>query len=326
MRIRRRLLGMAAACASLSALGTPADIRAQPYPSRPIKLLVGFAAGGNFDLVARLIGPWMAEQLRHPVVVENKAGAGGNLATEAAIRASADGYTLLLAGAVNAINATLYERLPFDFIKEVTPIAGVVRFPNVLCVASTFPARTLPEFVNYARANPGRLNQGSSGNGTTQHLAGALFKSVAGVEFQHVPYRGASLAIADLIGGHVQVIFEPLPASIEHIRSGRLRALAVTTARRSDALPDVPSVSEFFSGYEASGWTGLCAPGGTPVELVHRLNATVNAGLSDVRLRARITELGAEPLSMAPDEFARLITDETLKWGRVIRANNIKVT
>jgi tripartite-type tricarboxylate transporter receptor subunit TctC len=326
MPSRRRLLNLSAACAGLAAFSSGRSAWAEAYPSRPVKVLVGFAAGGNFDLVARLIGQWMAEQLHQPVIVENRPGASGNLATEAMIRSPADGYTLLLAGAVNAINATLYEHLAFKFTSDTTPVAGVVRFPNVLSVASASPARTMSEFIAYAKANPGKVNQGSSGNGTTQHLAGELFKAMAGVDFQHVPYRGASQAITDLLGGQVQVVFEPLPASIEHIRSGRLRPLAVTTARRSEALPNVPTVGEFLPGYEASGWTGLCAPRGTPYDLVERLNGSVNAGLVDGRLRARLADLGADPLPGTPADFAKLIADETEKWGRVIRAGNIKPT
>ena len=242
---RRRFLGLAAAAAALPAASRLAW--SQAYPSRPLRLIVGFAAGGNFDIVARLIGQWLSEQLNQPVIVENRPGASSNLATEAVIRAPADGYTLLLGGAVNAINAALYEKLAFNFISDVAPVAGVVRFPNVIAVSPSFPAKTIPEFIAYAKANPGRINQGSSGAGTTQHLAGELFKMMTGVEFVHVPYRGASQAITALLGGQVQVLFEPLPASIQHIKSGQLRALAVTTATRSEALPDLPAVGRIRS-------------------------------------------------------------------------------
>ena len=237
---------------------------AQAYPARPVRILVGFAAGGAFDIVARLIGQWLSDQFHQPVIVENRPGASSNLATEAVIRAPPDGYTLLLGGAVNAVNATFYEKLSFNFISDVAPVAGVSRFPNVMTVGASFPAKTVPEFIAYAKANPGRISQGSSGNGTTQHLAGALFKMMTGVNFVHVPYRGASQALTDLLSGQVQVLFEPLPPSMQHIKAGTLRALAVTTATRSEALPDVPTVSEFVPGYEASGWSGVCAPKNTP--------------------------------------------------------------
>lgn len=256
-------------------------------------------AGGNFDIVARLIGQWLSEQFHQPVIIENRPGASSNLATEAAVHAPADGYTLLLGGAVNAVNATLYDNLGFNFIRDLAPVAGVVRFPNVMTVNASFPAKTLPEFIAYAKANPGKINQGSSGNGTTQHLAGALFKSMTGADFLHVPYKGAAQAITDLLNGQVQVLFEPLPASIQHIRSGKLRALAVTTAARSEALPDVPTVAEFVAGYEASGWNGVCAPRNTPAEIVGRLNSAINAGLADPKLKARLADLGATPLRIS---------------------------
>jgi tripartite-type tricarboxylate transporter receptor subunit TctC len=320
---RRRFLHLLAGAAALPAASRTAW--SQAFPSRPVRIVVGFAAGGNFDIVARLIGQSMSEQLHQPVVVENRPGAGGNLATEAVIRAPADGYTLLLGGAVNAVNATLYEKLNFNFIDDTAPVAGVVRFPNVMTVAASFPAKTVPEFIAYAKANPGRINHGSSGNGTTQHLAGELFKIMTGVEFAHVPYRGASQALIDLLGGQVQVLFEPLPASIPHIKSGALRALAVTTVTRSEALPDVPTMGEFVAGYEASGWTGLCAPKGTPADVIARLNTVTNAGLADPRIKARFAELGATTLAGSPAEFGKLIASETEKWGRVIRAANIRL-
>ena len=297
---------------------------AQTYPTRPIRILVGFVAGGNFDIVARLMGEWLSQQLHQPVIVENRPGASSNLATEAAIRAPADGYTLLLGGAVNAVNATLYENLGFNFISDLTPVAGVVRFPNVMAVNASFPAKTVPEFIAYAKANPGKINQGSSGNGTTQHLAGELFKTMTGVDFLHVPYKGAAQAIADLLGGQVQVLFEPLPASIQHIKSGKLRALAVTSATRSEALPDVPTVGEFVPGYEASGWNGVCAPKNTPTEIIEKLNKVINAGLADPKLKARLTDLGATTLAGSSADFRKLIVQETEKWGKVIRAGNIR--
>jgi tripartite-type tricarboxylate transporter receptor subunit TctC len=318
---RRRFLRLAAAAAALPAARIAWS---QAYPSRPLRLVVGFAAGGNFDIVARLIGQWMSEQLNQPVIVENRPGASSNLATEAVIRAPADGYTLLLGGAVNAINAALYENLGFNFISEVTPVAGVVRFPNVMTVNPSFPAKTVPEFIAYAKAKRATINQGSSGNGTTQHLAGELFKMMAGVDFVHVPYRGASQAITGLLGGQVQVLFEPLPASMQYVKSGQLRALAVTTAARSEALPDVPAMSDFIPGYEASGWNGLCAPRNTPTDIVQRLSDVVNAGLADPKLKARFADLGATTLVGSSASFGKLIAEETGKWGKVIRAAGIR--
>jgi tripartite-type tricarboxylate transporter receptor subunit TctC len=322
MVTRRQVLYLAAGSAALASMA--GITRAQAYPTRPVRVLVGFVAGGNFDIVARLIGQWLSEQFHQPVIIENRPGASSNLATEAVVRAPADGYTLLLGGAVNAVNATLYENLGFNFIRDLAPVAGVVRFPNVMTVNTSFPARTVPEFIAYAKANPGKVNQGSSGNGTTQHLAGALFKAMTGADFLHVPYKGAPQAITDLLNGQVQVLFEPLPASIQHIKSGKLRALAVTTAARSEALPDVPSVAEFVAGYEASGWNGVCAPRNTPVEIVGRLNSAINAGLADPKVKARLADLGATPLAGSPADFGKLIAEETEKWGKVIRAGNIK--
>ena len=298
--------------------------RAQAYPSRLVRIVVGFGAGGNFDIVGRLIAQWLSEQLHQPVIVENRPGASSNLATEAVVRAPADGYTLLLGGAVNAVNATLYENLAFDFIRDLAPVAGVSRFPNVMTVSASFPARTIPEFVAYAKANPGTVNHGSSGSGTTQHLAGALFKAMTGAEFVHVPYKGAPQAITDLLNGQIQVLFEALPPSIQHIKAGRLRALGVTTAARSEALPDVPAVAEFVPGYEASGWNGVCAPRNTPVEIIGKLNNAINAGLADAKLKARLGDLGATPLAGSPADFAKLIAEETEKWRNVIRAGNIR--
>ena len=297
---------------------------AQAYPTRPVRILVGFVPGGNFDIVARLIGQLLSEQLSQPVVVENRPGASSNLATEAVVRAPADGYTLLLGGAVNAVNATLFDNLGFNFISDLAPVAGVSRFPNVMTVNALFPARTVPEFIAYAKANPGKVNQGSSGNGTTQHLAGALFKTMTGADFLHVSYKGAAQAITDLLNGQVQVLFEPLPASIQHIKAGKLRALAVTSAARSEALPEVPTVAEFVPSYEASGWNGVCAPRNTPVEIIGKLNSAVNAGLADPKLKARLADLGATPLPGSPADFGKLIAEETGKWAQVIRAGNIK--
>jgi len=322
MPTRRQILILAAGSTVLASVA--GITRAQTYPTRPLRILVGFVAGGNFDIVARLMGQWLSEELHQPVIIENRPGASSNLATEAVVRAPADGYTLLLGGAVNAVNATLYENLGFNFIRDLVPVAGVVRFPNVMTVNASFPARTVPEFIAYAKANPGKVNQGSSGNGTTQHLAGALFKTMTGADFLHVPYKGAAQAITDLLNGEVQVLFEPLPPSIQHIRSGKLRALAVTTAARSEALPDVPTVAEFVAGFEASGWNGICAPRNTPGDIVGRLNSAINAGLADPKLKARLADLGATPLAGSPADFGNLIAKETDKWSQVIRAGNIK--
>jgi len=322
MVTRRRFLQWTASTAALAAATAP--VRGQAYPARPVRLLVGFAAGGNFDLVARMLGQSLSEQLQQPVVVENRPGAGSNIATEAAIRAAPDGYTLLLCGAVNTVNATLYDKLPFDFASEVAPVAGVVRFPNVMTVSMSFPAKTVPEFIAYAKANPGKINHGSSGNGTTQHLAGELFKTMTGARFVHVPYKGASQAITDLLGGQVQVLFEPLPASMQYIKSEKIRALGVTTAARSDALPDLPTVAEAVPGYEASGWAGVCAPRGTAPDIVEKLNVAIGTSLSDPKLKARFAELGATTLGGSSADFGKLIAAETEKWGKVIRAGNIK--
>ena len=319
---RRRFLQLASGSAVLPLL--PRVAQAESYPNRPVRILVGFAAGGNFDLVARLLGQSLSERLGQPFVIENRPGAASNLATEAAIRAPADGYTLLLGGAVNAVNATLLDKLSFDFVRDIAPVSGVVQFANVMTVGPSFPAKTIPEFITYAKANPEKINHGSSGNGTTQHLAGELFKMMTGVSFTHVPYRGASQAITDLLGGQVQVLFEPLPASIEHIKSGKLRALAVTSAARSAALPDLPAVSEFVSGYEASGWNGICAPKNTPADVVEKLNGAINASLAEPKLATRLADMGAASIAGSPAQFGALIASETDKWAKVIRAANVK--
>jgi len=322
MVTRRQVLSLAAGSAALATIAR--TTWAQAYPARPVRILVGFAAGGNFDIVARLLGQSLSEQFGQPVIVENRPGASSNIATEAVVRAPADGYTLLLGGAVNAVNATLYDKLGFNFISDLAPVAGVVRFPNVMTVGASFPAKTVAEFIAYAKANPGKINHGSSGNGTTQHLAGELFKTLTGVDFLHVPYKGGSQAISALLGGQVQVLFEALPPSIPHIRSGQIRALGVTTATRSAALPDLPTVGEFVPGYEASGWNGLCAPKNTPADIIEKLNKLVNASLADPQLKARLADLGATTLGGSAADFGKLIAEETEKWGKVIRAAKIK--
>ena len=308
---------------ALVLLGAACVAAAQSYPTKPAHLLVGFPAGGSIDIIARLMGQWVSEQFHQPVLVENRPGASTNIATEAVIRAPADGYTLLMC-VTNAINATLYENLNFNFIKDIAPIAAVTRVPNVMMVNPSFPAKTVPEFIAYAKANPGKINHGSSGNGTTQHLAGELFKMMTGVTFVHIPYQGAPPAITDLLGGRVQVLFEPLPPSIEYIKSGRLRALAVTTATRSAALPDLPAMGEFVHGYEASGWNGMCAPRNTSIETIEKKGIRRNAGLTDPKLKGRLADLGAMTLSGSATDFGRLIAGEIEKWGKVVRAAKIR--
>jgi len=319
---RRQLLHLVAGAALL-----PAALRiakAQGYPTRPVRIIVGFTAGGNFDLTARLISQWLSQRLGQQFIVENRPGAGTNIATEAVLRAPADGHTLLLGGAVNAINATLYEKLNFDFLRDMAPVASVIRFPNVIDLNPSFPAKTIPEFIAYAKANPGKVNMASSGNGTSQHLSGELFKMMTGVNLVHVPYRGAPQALTDLIGGQVQVSFDPLPPAIELIRSGKVRALAVTTAVRSDALPDVSTVGEFVPGYEASGWNGIVAPRNTPIEIIQKLNTEINAGLADPGIRAKLTDLGGMVLASSAADFGKLIADEIDKWGKVIKFAGVK--
>jgi tripartite-type tricarboxylate transporter receptor subunit TctC len=319
---RRQFLHLATGAAALWGISRIA--RAQAYPSRPVRIIVGFTAGGNFDLTARLISQWLSQRLGQQFIVENRPGASTNIATEAVVRAPADGYTLLLGGAVNAINATFYERLNFDFIRDIAPVASLIRFPNVIDLNPSLPAKTIPEFIAYAKANPGKVNMASSGNGTSQHLSGELFKMMTGVNLIHVPYRGAPQALSDLVGGQVQVSFDPLPPAIELIRSGKVRALAVTTATRSEALPDVPTVGEFVPGYEASGWNGIVAPRNTPVEVIQKLNNEINAALADPRTKAKLADLGGIVVAGSAADFGKLITDETEKWGKVIKFAGIK--
>ena len=319
---RRQFLHLATGAAALSGISRIA--RAQAYPSRPVRIIVGFTAGGNFDLTARLISQWLSQRLGQQFIVENRPGASTNIATEAVVRAPADGYTLLLGGAVNAINATFYERLNFDFIRDIAPVASLIRFPNVIDFNPSFPAKTIPEFIAYAKANPGKVNMASSGNGTSQHLSGELFKTMTGVNLIHVPYRGAPQALTDLVGGQVQVSFDPLPPAIELIRSGKVRALAVTTATRSEALPDVPTVGEFVPGYEASGWNGIVAPRNTPVEVIQKLNNEINAALADPGTKAKLADLGGIVVAGSAADFGKLIADETEKWGKVIKFAGIK--
>jgi tripartite-type tricarboxylate transporter receptor subunit TctC len=319
---RRTVLHLAAGAAALPAM--PRIARAQPYPSRPVRIVVGFPAGGTSDIVARVLGQWLAERVGQQFVVENRPGAGSNLATEAVARATPDGYTLLLIGGANTINATLFDKLSFDFLRDIAPVASVFETPLVVEVNPSVPVNTFQEFITYAKTNPGKLNFATPGVGTPPHVAGELFKMTAGVDLVHVPYRGTGPMLTDLIGGQVQVAFDPLPASIEHIRAGKLHALAVTTASRSEALPNIPSAGEYVPGYVASNWYGFAAPRNTPPEIIGRLNAEINAALSDPKIKARLIELGGTPLASSPVDFAKFVTDDTAKWAKVIRAANIK--
>jgi tripartite-type tricarboxylate transporter receptor subunit TctC len=320
---RRRFLHLAAGAAVLPTFSRVA--RAQAYPSRPVRIIVGFAPGGAQDLYARLIGQRLSERVGQPLIIENRPGAGGNIGTEAVVRAAPDGHTLLLLGPPNAINAAFYDKLSFNFVHDIEPIGGIVREFPIMAVNPSVPAKTVPEFIAYAKANPGRVNMASAGNATGPHLAGELFKMMAGVELIHVPYRGASLALSDLLGGQVQVMIgTSMSASIEHVRTGKLQALAVTSATRSSILPDVPTVGEFIPGFESSVWFGVGAPRNTPVGIIDRLNREINTVLLDPKIRERFADLGAAPMPMTPADFRRLITEEIEKWAKVIRATNVK--
>jgi tripartite-type tricarboxylate transporter receptor subunit TctC len=319
---RRKFLHLAAGAAALAVVTRVA--RAQTYPARPVKIIVSFAAGGPTDILARLTAQWLSERLGQQFVVENRPGGGGNIGTEAVVRASPDGYTLLMAGGNNAINATLYDKLNFNFIRDITPVATIIRAPQILVVNPSVPAKSVPEFIAYAKANPGKIHMASGGTGTPPHLAGELFKMMAGVDLIHVPYRGNGPAFNDLIGGQVQVMFPSPVGLLEYIQAGKLRALAVTTATRSDALPDIPTMAEFVPGYEASGWFGVGAPRNTPSEIIDKLNTEINAGLADPKMQARLADFGGTPLVLSPADFGRLIAEETEKWGNVIRALSIK--
>jgi tripartite-type tricarboxylate transporter receptor subunit TctC len=320
---RRKFLHLAAAAAALPAVSRFA--MAQAYPSRPVRIVVGFPAGGGIDIVARLMGQWLSERLGQPVVIENRPGAGGNLGVEAVVRAAPDGYTLLWANSANAISATLYEKLNYDLIRDIAPVAGVVRVPQIMEVNPSFQAKTVPEFIAHAKANPGKLNFGSAGIGSALHVAGELFKMMAGIDMVHVPYRGGAPALTDLIGGQVEVVFDNMPSSIGHIRAGKLRALAVTTATRSQTLPDVPTVSEFVPGYEASIWWGVGAPKGMPAEIVDKLNKEINAGLAEPKIKARLAaDFGGTVLAGSPADFGKLIAEEIEKWGKVVKFSGAK--
>jgi tripartite-type tricarboxylate transporter receptor subunit TctC len=319
---RRKFLHFAAGAAALPAL--PRIARAQTYPTRPVRWIVPFSPGGPFDIVARPMAQWLSERLGQEFVIDNRPGAGGNIGTETVVRAPADGHTLLMAGTFNAINATLYDKLNHNFIRDIAPVAAITRQPNVMVVNPSFPAKTVPEFIAYAKANPGKINFATGGVGSAPHVSGELLKTMAGINMIHVPYRGATPAITDLIAGQVHVVFTAPFGVIEHIRAGKLRALAVTTATSSEALPDVPPVGDFVPGFEATAWFGVGAPRKTPTEIIDKLNKEFNAALADPRMKARIADLGGSPVPMTPAEFGRLIVDETEKWAKVIRAANIK--
>jgi tripartite-type tricarboxylate transporter receptor subunit TctC len=319
---RRRFLELAAGAAALPTWSRIA--RAQSYPSRPVRFIVGIVPGGSQDIVGRLIAQRLSERLGQQFVVENRAGAASNIATEAVAHAPSDGYTLYLANTANAINATLYERLNFNFMSDIAPVASIARTPGLMEVNPLFPANSVPEFIAYAKANPGKVNMASAGTGNVTHMWGELFKLMAGVDLQHVPYRGEAPAITDLLGGQVDVLFGGLPAAVEHVRAGRLRALAVTTVTRSHALPNTPTIGEFLTGYEASAWYGVGAPKNTPTEIVDKLNREINLSLVGPKIMARFAELGFTALAGWPADFGKLVAEETAKWGKVVRATGAK--
>jgi tripartite-type tricarboxylate transporter receptor subunit TctC len=319
---RRRFLRLAAGAAALPAISRLA--RAQSYPARPVHIIAGFAAGGGVDITARLIGQWLSERLGQSFVIENRPGAGGNIGTETVVNAPPDGYTLLLATVPNAVNATLYEKLNFSFIRDIAPVAGIIRVPMVILVHPSVPAKTVPEFIAYAKANPGKVNMASAGIGSAPHMAGELFNVMAVVNMVHVPYRGQGPALADLLGGQVQVLFATTPGTTDYVRTGRLRALAVTTGARAEVLPDVPTVGDSVPGYEASQWYGVGAPRGTPAEIVNKLNKEITAAFAEPRMKARFADIGGEALAGSPSEFAMFIAEETEKWAKVVRFAGMK--
>jgi tripartite-type tricarboxylate transporter receptor subunit TctC len=323
MTLRMRLLTILLACVGAAAATLPAA--AETYPSRPVRWIVGYPPGGSTDIMARLIGQRLSERLGQQFVIENKPGAGNNIGTGEVVRAAPDGYTILLVNPANAINATLYTKLPFNFIRDIAPVAGIARVPNVMTVNPSVPAKTVAEFIAYAKANPGKVNMASSGNGTSVHLSGELFMSLTGVKMQHVPYRGSAPAMTDMLAGQVQVIFDNMPSIIPHIKSGALRALGVTTAERAAELPDVPTVGETVKDYEASAWFGIGAPKGTPPEVIARLNKEVNEILAEPTIKQRLAELGGVPIVATPAEFGKIIADETAKWEKVVNFAGIKV-
>jgi len=320
--VRRQFLRLAGAAIAAPAFSRIAGAHA--YPTRPVRLIVGNAPGGGPDILARLVGPWLSERLGQPVIIENRPGAGSNIATEAVVHAAADGHTLLLVNIANAVNATLYEKLNYNFIRDIAPVASISRDPLFMLLNPSFPAKTVPEFLAYAKANPSKLSLASPGSGTAPHIAGELFKMMAGIDMVHVPYRSGAPALTDLISGQVQVYFGALPVSIEHIRAGKLRPLAVTGAIRSEMLPEIPSVGDFVPGYEATTWFGVGAPRNTPTEIVDRLNQEINAGLADPKLKARFAGLGSLAFVGSPSDFGKFIAEETAKWAKVVKFAGIK--
>jgi tripartite-type tricarboxylate transporter receptor subunit TctC len=323
MRVpRRQILRLVLGSVALPAL--PHIARSQAYPTKAVRLIVPFAPGGNTDLIARLMGQWLSERLGQPFVVENRPGAGTNIGTEVVVRAPADGYALLMVHPPSAINATLYEKLNFNFIRDIAPVVGIIRTPFVMEVNPSIPAKSVPELIAFAKTNPSKISMASAGIGSGPHVAGELFQMMAGIKMVHVPYRGTGPALTDLIGGQVQMYFDGIPTSIEHIRSGKLRALAVTSTSRSVVLPDIPALSDFLPGFEASFWGGVGAPSNTPAEIVHKLNKEINVGLADPKIKARLADLGGTVLGGSPVEFGKLIADETEKWAKVIKFAGIK--
>ena len=320
--LRRQFLKFAAAAITAPAL--PQLAAALDYPTHPARIVAGFAAGGGVDITARLIGQWLGDHFGQNFIVENRTGAGGNIGTETVVNAAPDGYTLLLATVPNAVNASLYEKLSFNFVRDITPVAGVIRVPMVVLVNPAVPAQTLPEFISYAKANPGKVNMASAGSGSAPHMAGELFKMMAGVDMVHVPYRGQGPAMTDLLSGQVQVLFAAAPGTADFIKTGKLRALAVTTAARMQERPDIPTVGDFVPGYEASQWYGFAAPKNTPAEIVDKLNREINAAIADPAMKARLAAIGGETMPGSPSDFGTLIAEETEKWGKVVRAGGLK--
>jgi tripartite-type tricarboxylate transporter receptor subunit TctC len=320
--LRRQFLQLAGLAVAAPAL--PRLASAEDYPARPVRLIAGFAAGGGVDITARLIGQRLTERLGQSFVIENRTGAGGNIGTEAVVNAAPDGYTLLLATVPNAVNAALYDKLSFNFIRDIAPVAGIIEVPMVILLHPSVPATTVPEFIAYAKANPGKINMASAGNGSAPHMAGELFKMMAGVNLVHVPYRGQGPALSDLLGGQVQVLFATVPGTTDYLRTGKLRALAVTTAARADVLPELPVVADFVPGYDASQWYGVGAPAKTPAENIDKLTREINAGIADPAMKAKFAAIGGEPLPGTPAAFGRLIAEETDKWAKVVRTAGIK--
>jgi tripartite-type tricarboxylate transporter receptor subunit TctC len=320
---RANLCSLAFACLTAAVFATASDVRAADYPTRPIRWVVGYPAGGSTDITARIIGQWLSERLGQQVVVENKPGAGNNIGTAEVINAAPDGYTVYLVNPANAINTTLYPKLTFNFLRDMVPVAGIMRVPNVMEVHPAVPAKTVAEFIAFAKANPGKINWATSGNGTSVHLSGELFQAMTGVKLTHVPYRGSNPALIDMISGTVQVMFDNMPSSLPHIKSGKLRALGVTTAKRSAALPDVPTVGDTVAGYEASAFFGMGAPKGTPPEIIEKLNKEINAALADPKMQAKLAEQGGILIPGTPADFGKLIAEETDKWAKVIKAQGV---